>query len=49
MHELGVLYQVVKTVNRIAEENHIHKVKYITLDVGNPQDLSPIILQSYFR
>lgn len=48
MHELGVLYQVVKTVNRIAEENHIHKVKYITLDVGESSGFVPHYLTKLF-
>ena len=31
MHELGVLRQIVKTVDRIASENHISAVKQIVL------------------
>ena len=34
MHELGVLRQIVKTVDRIASENHISAVKQIVLEVG---------------
>ena len=48
MHELGVLYQIAKTVNRIAEENHIQKVKYIALDVGELSGFVPHYLTKLF-
>ena len=34
MHELGVLCQIVKKVNKIALENEIEQLKHITLEVG---------------
>lgn len=34
MHELGVLTQALKRVQRAAEENGIRRVKHITLEVG---------------
>ena len=34
MHELGVLRHIVKTVARITEEQHIARVSYIALEVG---------------
>lgn len=57
MHELGVLHQIVKTVNRIAEEKVIPSVKHIVIEVGEasgfvPQYLTrlyPIATEAYNR
>lgn len=35
MHELGILTQALKRVQRAADEKGISKVKYITLEVGD--------------
>lgn len=48
MHELGVLYQIVKTVNRIAEEKCIRKVKHIVLEVGENSGFVPQYLTKLF-
>lgn len=48
MHELGVLIQAVKTVDRIAKENHIKKVKHITLAVGEESGYVPVFLTKLF-
>ncbi len=48
MHELGVLCQIVKKVNRIAEENKILQVKHITLEVGEASDFVPVFLDKLF-
>ena len=34
MHELGILYQTVRSVGRIAVKNRIQKIIHITLEVG---------------
>ena len=34
MHELGILHQVMKSVEKTARENNIKKVTHITLEVG---------------
>ena len=39
MHELGILCQIVKKVNGIANENQISKVKHITLEVGEASNI----------
>ena len=44
MHELGVLIEAVKTVNRIAEQNHISKVKHMTLEVGETSGYVPMYI-----
>ena len=48
MHELGVLYQIVKTVRRITEENHIRTVKHIALEVGDASGFVPAYLHKLF-
>jgi len=34
MHELGIITHVAKTVDEIAESNHVTKVNYVTLEIG---------------
>lgn len=48
MHELGVLLQAVKTVNRIAEENKINKIKQMTLEIGNESGFLPVFFEKLF-
>ena len=48
MHELGVLRQVTRTVNRIAQENRIPQVKHIALDVGQTSGIVPQYLMKLF-
>ena len=48
MHELGVLNQVVRTVTRIAKENHISVIKFIALDVGDESSFVPVFLEKLY-
>lgn len=48
MHELGVLHQIVKTVSRIANENHIRNIKHIVLEVGELSGFVPVYLKKLF-
>ena len=48
MHELGVLYQAVKTVDRIAAEHCIRQVKFITLEVGEASGYVPLFFEKLF-
>ena len=48
MHELGVLHQIVKTVNRIASENHIRRIKHIVLEVGELSGFVPQYLKKLY-
>lgn len=48
MHELGILVQAVKTVDRIAKENQIRKIKHITLEVGTESGIVPLFLKKLF-
>lgn len=48
MHELGVLCQAVKRVNRIAEEKQIQRIKHITLEVGETSGYVPAFFEKLF-
>ncbi len=48
MHELGVLLQIVKTVDRIANEERIDKVRYIAVEVGEESGFVPMYLGKLF-
>ena len=48
MHELGVLYQAVRTVSRIAAEHDIRRIKHITLEVGTESTFVPAYLEKLF-
>ena len=48
MHELGVLLQIVKTVDRITKEEKISWVRYIALEVGTDSGFVPMYLSKLF-
>lgn len=48
MHEIGALHQAVKTVDRIAKENQIGRVRQVTLEVGELTGYLPIFFEQYF-
>ena len=48
MHELGVLYQALRRVDRIVNEKCIQKVKHITLEVGTESTYVPTYLEKLF-
>lgn len=48
MHELGVVFEVVKTVKRIKIENNLTKVDTIVLQVGQLSSMIPKYLEECF-
>ncbi|MBQ2753201.1 MAG: hydrogenase maturation nickel metallochaperone HypA [Firmicutes bacterium] len=48
MHELGVLNQIVRTVKRVADENKIKKIKFITIEVGTESSFVPMFLEKLY-
>lgn len=48
MHELGILRNIIKTVNRVIIENNIKKVKHIALEVGKASGFVPMYLKKLF-
>jgi len=45
MHELGVVFHVIKTVENIAKENDLTEIKSVTLEIG---EVSTVI-EEYLR
>lgn len=41
MHELGVVFHVIKSVNRIAEENGVSRVSAVTIELGEVSSVIP--------
>lgn len=48
MHELGVLTHAIKTVEKIADENGIKRIDFITLDVGRESSFVPEYLAKLY-
>lgn len=48
MHEIGVLYQVVRSVEKIAVQNKVEKVAAISLEVGELSGILPVFLEKYY-
>ncbi|MBO7353381.1 MAG: hydrogenase maturation nickel metallochaperone HypA, partial [Lachnospiraceae bacterium] len=44
MHELGVVFYIVKDVKKVAEENKVEKVNSVTLQVGEVSTIIPSYL-----
>lgn len=45
MHELGLVYQVVKTVDEVVKKNGLAEVDEIVLQVGEMSDVVPKFLE----
>ncbi len=48
MHELGLVFEVVKTVERVAKEENVSSVRSITLQVGELSLVIPSYLEDCF-
>lgn len=46
MHELGIVFHMIKTVERIAEENALTRVSSVTLELGEVSGVVPHELTS---
>ena len=49
MHELGVVFHVVKEVEKVAEENKVNKVTKVTLEVGEVSTIVPDYFKECFE
>jgi len=45
MHELGIVFHVIDTVNAIAAENQVTKVNSVTIEIGEVS----LVIPSYFE
>ncbi|MBQ2867785.1 MAG: hydrogenase maturation nickel metallochaperone HypA [Firmicutes bacterium] len=48
MHELGVLIRAVRTVDQMAKQHNIERVKHITLEVGKDSTFVPAYFEKLF-
>lgn len=48
MHELGIVYEVIKVVDQIAKENHVTKVEKIVLEIGQLSQAIPRFIQECY-
>lgn len=48
MHEIGILYEVVKQVEAVAKENNIKQIAGISLEVGEISGILPTFLEKYY-
>ncbi|SHK28478.1 Hydrogenase-3 nickel incorporation protein HypA [Clostridium cavendishii DSM 21758] len=48
MHELGVVFQVVKTVETFAEKNALTKIDKIVLQIGELSSMIPKYIESCY-
>ncbi len=48
MHEIGVLCQVVKEVEKVAAENGIEKVDGVVLEIGELTGMLPYFFEEYY-
>ncbi len=48
MHEIGVLLEVVKTVERFAQENEVEKIATLVLQIGELSSMIPKYMKTLY-
>lgn len=48
MHELGVVIEVVKTVEKFAKENKVTKIDKIVLQIGELSSMIPVYIEACY-
>lgn len=48
MHEIGVLIEVVKSVERIAKENDVERIKTLVLQIGELSSMVPQYMKNLY-
>lgn len=48
MHEVGVLTQIIKSVEDVAAENNINKIAAVSLEIGELSGILPIFMEKYW-
>ena len=41
MHELGIVFSIIKQVDEVAEKNNVNKVEEVTLEIGEVSGIVP--------
>jgi len=45
MHELGIVYQILKTVDDIKKEQNLHEIESVVLQIGEMTDIVPQLVE----
>ncbi|TEB04086.1 Hydrogenase/urease nickel incorporation protein HypA [Pelotomaculum schinkii] len=48
MHEISVLYEVVKLAEEIAMKNNVKRIDSISIEVGELSGILPVFLEKYY-
>ena len=49
MHELGIVFQIIKQVDEIAAKNNVKEVKKVTLEIGEVSGVIPKYLEDCWK
>lgn len=49
MHELGIVYQLIKTVDNIKIEQNVSEIEGITLQIGEMTDIVPKFIEEAWK
>lgn len=49
MHELGIIFSIIKSVEEIGAENALTKVESVTLDIGEVSGIVPMFLTDCWK
>lgn len=49
MHELGIVYEIIKTVDDVMQQQNLTEIQSISLDVGEMCDIVPSFLKEAWQ
>ena len=49
MHELGIVFHIIRTVEDVAKENHIARIQRVTLQLGEVSGVVESYLQDCWK
>lgn len=49
MHELGIVFYIIKDVKQVAEENHVEHVESVVMNIGEVSTVVPHLLTDCWR
>ena len=49
MHELGIVFYIIRDVKKVAEENHVGHVSAVVMDIGEVSTVVPEYLPDCWR
>ena len=49
MHELGIVFHIIRGLKEVASENHVEKIKKVTLQIGEVSSIVPEYLIDCYK